>query len=98
MFFFQKANNKGADQTARMGRLVCACVVRKPPKTGFLASGPIYLAYRYYPYTVTLIFGSHFIFALLVKPKLKIANTSQSARVQTGRNFISKMLLEHHTR
>ena len=24
---FQKANNKGADQTARMRRLVCACVV-----------------------------------------------------------------------
>ena len=37
---FQKANNKDADQTARMRRLVCACVVRKPPKTGFLASGP----------------------------------------------------------
>ena len=33
-----RANNKGADQTARM---VCACVVRKPPKTGFLASRPI---------------------------------------------------------
>ena len=32
---FQKVNNKGADQTARMRRLVCACVVRKPPKTGF---------------------------------------------------------------
>ena len=34
-------NNKGADQTARMHRLVCACFVRKPPKTGFLASRPI---------------------------------------------------------
>ena len=32
---FQKANNKGADQTARMRRLVWACVVRKHPKTGF---------------------------------------------------------------
>ena len=39
---FQKANNKGADQTARMRRLVCAFVVRKPPKTGFFASRPIY--------------------------------------------------------
>ena len=38
----QKANNKGADQTAWMGRLVCPCVVRKPPKTGFLASRPIH--------------------------------------------------------
>ena len=37
---FQNANNRGADQTARMRRLVCACVVRKPPKTGFLASRP----------------------------------------------------------
>ena len=25
-----------------MHRLVCACVIRKPPKTGFLASLPIY--------------------------------------------------------
>ena len=39
---FQKAKNKGADQTARMYRLVCACVVCKPSKTGFLASRPIY--------------------------------------------------------
>ena len=38
---FQKANNKGADQTLWMRRLVCACVVPKPPKTGFLASRPI---------------------------------------------------------
>ena len=36
-----KAKNKDADQTARMRRLVCACVVRKPPKTGFLATRPI---------------------------------------------------------
>ena len=36
----QNGNNKGADQTARMRRLVCACVVHKPPKTGFLASRP----------------------------------------------------------
>ena len=35
-------NNKGADQSARMRRLVCACDVRKPPKTGFLATGPNY--------------------------------------------------------
>ena len=38
---FQKANNKGADQAARMRRLFCACVVRKPPKTGFVTSRPI---------------------------------------------------------
>ena len=36
-----KKQKKGADQTARMRRLVCACVVHKPPKTGFLASKPI---------------------------------------------------------
>ena len=35
---FQKANYKGAYQTARMCRLVGACVVRKPPKAGFLTS------------------------------------------------------------
>ena len=38
---FQNTNNKGTDQTARMCRLVCACVVHKPPKTGFLVSRPI---------------------------------------------------------
>ena len=42
---FQKANNKGADQSAGMRRLVCAFVVRKPPKTGFLASRPKYTMY-----------------------------------------------------
>ena len=35
-------NNKGADQTRRMRRLVCAFVVRKPPKTGFFTALPIY--------------------------------------------------------
>ena len=33
--------NKGADQTAQMRRLVCACVVRKPLKTGFLRLRPM---------------------------------------------------------
>ena len=32
---FQKANNKGPDQTVRMRRLVCACVVCMPTKSGF---------------------------------------------------------------
>ena len=35
-------NNKGADQTARMRRMVCACVVGNPPKTVFLALRPIF--------------------------------------------------------
>ena len=34
-------NNNGPDQSARMRRLVCAFVVRNPPKTGFLASWPV---------------------------------------------------------
>ena len=46
---FLKVNNKGADQTAHMRRLVCAFVPRKPPKTGFLASRPI--IYRIYAST-----------------------------------------------
>ena len=37
----KRTNNKIADQSARVRRLVCAFVVRKPPKTGFLASRPI---------------------------------------------------------
>ena len=33
---FQKVNYMDADQTAWMCRLVCACVIHKHPKTGFL--------------------------------------------------------------
>ena len=34
IFTFQIANNKGADQTARMRRLVCAFVVQKQQSQG----------------------------------------------------------------
>ena len=40
MVLSEKVNNKGADQTAHLRRLVCACVVRKLLKAGFLASRP----------------------------------------------------------
>ena len=36
-----KKRIKSADQTAQMGRLVCAFVVHKPSKNGFLVSQPI---------------------------------------------------------
>ena len=39
-----KQTNKGADQSARMRRLVFAFFVRRPPKAGFLASRPSYNA------------------------------------------------------
>ena len=42
---FQKTNNKGADQTARMCRLVCACVVRNPRRQVFLHRGPYYILF-----------------------------------------------------
>ena len=35
-------NNKGADQSARMCRLVCTFVIHKPLKTDFLELRPIY--------------------------------------------------------
>ena len=38
---FQKGNAKGADQPVWMHMLFCSFVVRKPPKTGFLAPRPI---------------------------------------------------------
>ena len=37
-----KKQIKGADQTARMRRLVCACVVDKPRRQGFSRRGPYY--------------------------------------------------------
>ena len=39
---FQKANNKGADQSAWVCRLVCAFVVLKPQRPVFLHQGPYY--------------------------------------------------------
>ena len=39
-FTFQVVNNKGADQTAWMRRLVCAFVVRKQQNQGFSRRGP----------------------------------------------------------
>ena len=42
---FHKVNNKSADQTAWMRRLVSAFVFRKPLKTGFLALWPIWYAW-----------------------------------------------------
>ena len=38
---FQRVNNKGADQTARMRRVVLAFLVCNPRKPGFLASRPM---------------------------------------------------------
>ena len=38
---FQIANDKGADQTTRIRRLICAFVVRNQEKSGFLVSMPI---------------------------------------------------------
>ena len=35
IWYFAKSDNKGADQTARMRRLVCACVVRQLPEDRF---------------------------------------------------------------
>ena len=40
-FTFQIANDKGAEKTAQMRRLVCAFVLRNQEKSGFLMSMPI---------------------------------------------------------
>ena len=37
---YQKANNKGADQSVRMCRLVCTFVVHKHRRQGFSRQGP----------------------------------------------------------
>ena len=39
MLLSKIANNKGADQTVRMRRLVCACVVLKHPEGRFSRDG-----------------------------------------------------------
>ena len=42
------ANNKGTDQTVRMRRLICAFVVRKWHKTGFLMMWLIFFIMKSY--------------------------------------------------
>ena len=42
MIISKKRKTNGADQAARMRRLVCAVAVRKPQKTDFLLSRPNY--------------------------------------------------------
>ena len=42
---FQKAKNKGTDQSALMRRLICAFVVRKPQKQVFSRRGPMVNVY-----------------------------------------------------
>ena len=53
-------NKKGADQTAQLRRLVCAFIVRKPPKTGFLASRPLLLHIHF----LKLIYINQFAYQL----------------------------------
>ena len=40
MILFKKRITKALKETGRMRRLVCASVIHKPQKTGFLASRP----------------------------------------------------------
>ena len=54
MILSKKRITKGADQSARMRRLVCAFVVFKPLKTDFLASGPIYICTSPWTFTYTI--------------------------------------------
>ena len=51
---YLNVNNKGADQTARMRRLVCTFVVRKPPKTAaHISSFVMHAPVRYCLYAWT---------------------------------------------
>ena len=52
---FQKANNKCADQTARMRRLVCDCVLTNPRRQVFSRRGPFGI---FCSNSNTLTFGS----------------------------------------
>ena len=63
---FQKGNNEGADQTSRMRRLACACVIRKLQKTGFLASRPYLFYYLFHSNPTWLTVCSQNIFFLWI--------------------------------
>ena len=74
---FQKANNKGAEQTARMRRLVCDYAVRKSPKTGFLATRPnCEFSYRILGLNKTFCFPSSIRFNLNVVSPLSFETDS----------------------
>ena len=68
-------NNKGTDQSAHMHRLVCTIVVRKPFKTGFLWSRPIYFHISLFS---GMVAASH-----LVKPGPKMISVPRSGTPTT---------------
>ena len=74
-------NNKGADQTARMRRLVCDFVVRKPRKTGFLASRLICIQLSY-NFLFQLI-GPNFLVADEVLSEPGLVNELESLIIDT---------------
>ena len=61
---FQRANNKGADQTSQMFRLVCFFVVRKPLKTGFLSSRSFW--FSEYLYRATINKNTSYVWLALI--------------------------------
>ena len=54
-------NNKGADQTARMCRLVCTCLVWKLTKTDFFGPRPIHIFILYTQFLSNLLVGFHLL-------------------------------------
>ena len=94
----QNAINKGADQSARMRRLVCTCVVRKHLKTGFLATRPIChlptLTTEQNRNEVTVWFLS-----VLADPQVSSSwNSAQSGSAGSSHRNVSLCILTHHRR
>ena len=96
---FQNANNKGADQTARMRRLVCSFVVRKPPKKVYLALWPICALVEMSMRCMGHSVAQHFLLKQLLKFALKCLLYIQTTRVvlKDGKLFLKSLHLLNDT-
>ena len=95
--------NKGTDQAARMRRLVCACVVRNPPKTGFLATRPNYIGLQMIGSILTIfatVLHLHLYHKTENKARTGSCNTSGHSRNITDlkENYLDETLPKHQQR
>ena len=77
-----------------MRRLVCACVVRKPPKTGFLATRPISLSshhvmnwYQYVTFGKTVNFDNFWGVRFVPKFHILYFNVRKTGTIFSELNF-----------
>ena len=88
---FQKANNKGADQTAHMRRLVSTCVVRKHRRQVFSRRGPDNIMPHFHSYEEIYHEIYHLPQSWLALVGLNCANNCKCSKI-SNTSYLPKVL------